>query len=157
MCSSDLGRLGERLRVNYQLSGPCDDLWLPEPAPRPQRLDELWQSTCLECFLARPGEESYWEVNLAPSGHWNVYRLEGYRQGLTPETACSRAPRLERQDPWPAVAFQMDLMLPPALAEAPVLEVGVTAVIATRGGAISYWALQHPGEQADFQIGRAHV
>jgi len=43
----------------------------------------------LKAFFAEPGEERYWEINLAPNGHWNVYRLDRYRQGLRPEPLVS--------------------------------------------------------------------
>lgn len=80
------------LEVAYQLQGDLDQLNLPSPARLPERRDLLWQTTCLELFLARPGANRYWEFNLSPAGHWNVYRLEGYRQGLTLEQAYQQLP-----------------------------------------------------------------
>ena len=82
---ANLRRQGTSLTVRWILSGDLQQLRLPEPVEEPQRLDELWTSTCLECFLARPADEGYWELNLSPAGHWNLYRLDGYRQGLRPE------------------------------------------------------------------------
>ena len=80
------------LEVAYQLQGDLAQLSLPSPASPPERRDLLWQTTCLELFLARRGTIGYWEFNLSPSGHWNVYRLEGYREGLTPELAYQQLP-----------------------------------------------------------------
>ncbi|MCP9882555.1 DOMON-like domain-containing protein [Cyanobium sp. Alchichica 3B3-8F6] len=77
----------DTLEIAYQLQGDLARLSLPAPASQPERRDLLWQTTCLELFLARQGANGYWEFNLSPAGHWNVYRLEGYRQGLTPEPA----------------------------------------------------------------------
>lgn len=87
---ASLRRQGPRLEIRWVLSGDLRQLRLPEAVEEPQRLDALWTSTCLECFLARPAQESYWELNLSPAGHWNLYRLEGYRQGLRPEPAIQR-------------------------------------------------------------------
>ena len=44
----------------------------------PRRRDRLWEETCLELFLGEEGSERYWEFNLSPAGHWNVYRFEFY-------------------------------------------------------------------------------
>jgi len=82
----------DTLAVSYQLQGDLAQLRLPAPASPPERRDLLWQTTCLELFLARQGGNGYWEFNLSPAGHWNVYRLEGYRQGLTPEPAYQQLP-----------------------------------------------------------------
>jgi hypothetical protein len=139
-----------RLRLHYRLEGGLGQLRIPAPDSAVQRRDGLWQGTCLECFLARPGDERYWEVNLSPAGHWNVYRLEGYRQGLTPESAFAKAPAIERNEGPGMLELTVALTLPPPLAQASALEVGITAVIAGRDGALSYWALRHPGPQADF-------
>ncbi len=82
----------DTLEVAYQLQGDLDQLRIPSLASPPERRDLLWQTTCLELFLAHRGANGYWEFNLSPAGHWNVYRLEGYRQGLTPEPAYLQLP-----------------------------------------------------------------
>ena len=112
----------------------------------------------------RPGEPGYWELNLCPSGHWNLYRLDGYRQGLRPEPAIQAL--LADRQLWKQAAAEADagqhqntLELAIALdleallgaeARASPLELGVTAVVETNDGAISYWALTHPAAEADF-------
>ena len=161
---ASLRRHGSQLEIRWRLQGDLARLRLPEPAPEPQRRDELWTSTCLECFLARPGETGYWELNLCPSGHWNLYRLEGYRQGLRPEPAI-QALRADRQigeqaaaeadagqQPTTlelALALDLEALLGAEACVSP-LELGVTAVVETSDGAISYWALAHPAAEADF-------
>ncbi|MFN6338980.1 MAG: DOMON-like domain-containing protein [Cyanobacteriota bacterium] len=148
-----LARQGDRLRVVYQLRGDLDPVTLAAPADGPpERADNLWEHTCFELFLAAEGEAPYWEVNLSPSGAWNLYRLDGYRQGLRPEPdrdtlpfAVSRSPGL--------VEVRLDLSLPAELARTcrqRPLWLGVTAVIERRGGELSYWALAHGGAEADF-------
>lgn len=142
-------RDGQQLNLCYSLRGPLQPLRLPEPGATPRRLDDLWQSTCLEAFLALPGDPGYWELNVCPSGDWNLYRLDAYRQGLRPEPT-SAAPLLQRRVLAAGLELSVSLPLPPPLAAAPELELGITAVIATCDGELSYWALRHPGEQADF-------
>jgi hypothetical protein len=144
------GRDGDHLSLRYTLSGPLQQLRIPEPDATPRRLDELWQTTCLECFLALPKDPGYWELNVSPTGDWNLYRLDAYREGLRPEPGCTEAPRLQRREHSGMLEFDVCLVLPPPLAVAPALELAVTAVVATRDAAISYWALHHPCPQADF-------
>jgi hypothetical protein len=145
-----IGREGQRLWVRYALRGPLESLAIPPLSATPHRRDELWLATCLELFVALPGQSGYREFNLSPSGDWNVYQLDGYRQGLRPDPAWSSLP-LTRGEPSPeALDLQLATTLPPDLAAAPALEVAVTAVLQLRDGSCGYWALRHPGEEADF-------
>ena len=147
--TASLRRDGDSLRLQHRLQGPLDTVVLEAPAPEPERRDGLWQSTCLECFLTAPGEEAYWEINLSPAGHWNLYRLSGYRRDLSPEPAFTRLPFQVRRGPG---VLELDLAcsLPPGLAGAPVITASLCAVIAHRGGSTSYWALAHPATEPDF-------
>ena len=142
-------RDGDRLSLHYRLEDPEGLVLVPPATAEPRRCDELWTSTCLEFFLAEPGTGPYWEVNLSPSGDWNFYRLRGYRQGLAPEPAISALPfAVERQGDGLDLRLDMDLGALP-LAGRP-LELAVTAVVELRDGEILYWALTHPGAEADF-------
>jgi hypothetical protein len=146
-------REGEQLAVTYRLHDPEQTLAIPPLAPTPQRRDGLWQATCVELFLALPGHKSYRELNLSPSGDWAVYRLKGYRLGLTPDPAWNALP-LRRKDAGAdgdgILELQLNTPLPAELAAAPELEVAITAVLQSRDGTCSYWALLHPGTEADF-------
>ncbi|QPN65510.1 DOMON-like domain-containing protein [Synechococcus sp. CBW1006] len=142
-------RLGPELRIHYCLRAPLAELLVPPPAQQPQRCDGLWMHTCLEAFLAVEGDDRYWEINLSPSGDWNVYRLEGYRLGLTPEASVRALPFLSQQSPQ-QLELAFHCHLPPPLAAAASVQVGISAVIEHRGGALSTWALDHPGPEADF-------
>jgi len=142
-------RDGDSLRLHYRLEDPEGLVLVPPAIATPRRRDELWTTTCFEVFLAEPGTKPYWEVNLAPSGDWNLYRLSGYRQGLAPEPAIAALPFVvERNGGGLDLAVTLDLGALP-LAGRP-LELAVTAVVEMQGGEILYWALAHPGEQADF-------
>ncbi|MFN7900664.1 MAG: DOMON-like domain-containing protein [Synechococcaceae cyanobacterium] len=180
---ASLRRQGERLEIRWRLQGALAGLRLPEPVAEPQRRDALWTSTCLECFLARPDEAGYWELNLCPSGHWTLYRLDGYRRGLRPEAAiqCLESRRLishcqpscgepsldqpslaqasgepkgnaaagEEQVLELALDLDLEALLSTEASDA-ALQLGVTAVLESVDGAISYWALAHPAPEADF-------
>ncbi len=143
---------GAILRLDYQLVADLGDnptaLLVPPTAPQPKRCDGLWEHTCLEAFVAAGDGEAYWELNLAPSGDWAVYRFDGYRSGQQspplqrpPFTTSTRPDGLDLQLRWP---------MPAELSAADGLSLGITAVLEQRNGAISCWALHHPSPEADF-------
>jgi hypothetical protein len=142
-------RDGDRLSLHYRLEDPKGLVLVPPAIAAPRRCYDLWTSTCFEFFLAEPGAEPYWEVNLSPSGDWNLYRLSGYRQGLAPEPAIVDLPFVVERE-----GGGLDLMVTLDLGALPLagrpLELAVTAVVELRDGEILYWALAHPGDQADF-------
>jgi hypothetical protein len=147
--SGRLQRHASILTLHYQLSGDCSQVIAPAPAASPSRQDQLWQTTCFECFLGQPQTTPYWEINLSPAGHWNIYRFEQYRQGMQPETAFTEFPFTVQQRP-DCLSLTLSVDLAPLLPVDTSLEVGITAVVQTPGQPLSYWALNHPGEQADF-------
>jgi hypothetical protein len=88
------------LALQYSLAGKSADIFLPSPSAHPGRKDELWQTTCFEFFLAAKDQPGYWEFNLAPSGNWNVYRMDAYRGiGFREETSIQRLPFEVRKMP----------------------------------------------------------
>ena len=137
------------LALDYELLAPAYELIWPAAAASPERRDELWQSTCLELFIAQPNETRYWEINLAPNGDWNVYRLDGYRQGLQAEPAIQRI-SLSSDSAADRHQLQATIELPPALRQVAPLEANLCAVLQHANGSNSYWALCHPSSEADF-------
>lgn len=142
-------RQGQRLALTYRLSGPLGDLVLPERNPRPQRRDGLWESTCFEAFLGIPSQPGYWEINLAPSGDWNVYALGGYRQGLRQERRVASLPFQLHQEPG-GLRLELELELGALMPLNSPLELSATAVLEQREHGCSYWAWHHSGPEADF-------
>lgn len=61
----------------------------PLALERIMRQDYLWQHTCFECFISPDSQPQrpYLEVNLAPSGQFNLYYFDNYR---TPNTMPPR-------------------------------------------------------------------
>ncbi len=144
-----IGRRAQILAISYELRGRLADVALPLAAVRPARRHGLWQETCFEFFLGIKQLPSYWEFNLSPAGHWNVYRFAGYRQGRQEEAALAALPFSVR-DQADSVLLTMEADLAGLVPAAAVLEVGISAVIKARGGEATYWALSHPGPQPDF-------
>ena len=129
------------LSLEYRVTGAVAALSLPRPSGR-DRTDGLWRTTCFEAFAGRG--ESYAEYNLSPSGAWATYGFDGYREGMEPLEQA--APVIVTRQTPETIVLTADVMLPPDADG----RIGLSAVIETLDGAISYWALAHPSEKPDF-------
>ena len=135
----------------YCLRGDIVRLRIPEERA-PERMDQLWEHTCFEAFIAVRGESAYREFNFSPSGQWAAYAFKDYRQAedqvpvIAPPTIVTRrfAGRIE-----------VDVVVPaPSLpSERGQWQLGLSAVVEeadTVDGSHSYWALSHPSPRPDF-------
>jgi hypothetical protein len=137
------------LSIGYALLGNLAELAIPAPVESPGRKSRLWEETCLELFLGVNGSGRYWEFNLSPAGHWNVYSFTSYREGMREEPAFRSLP-FELRKGREALRISLDLDIGKILPGAKALEAGVSAVIKTKKGMTSHWALAHPGPRPDF-------
>jgi hypothetical protein len=142
-------RQAQILQIQMHVLSDRSLIRIPDAQAIPQRQHELWTTTCFEFFLGVPSESRYWEFNYSPSGDWNCYAFDDYRQGMREEAAV---PLLRGRWTRQAEALSLDLEFDLSLLglEAKPLELSLTAVIETQGGEISYWAIAHCGKQADF-------
>ncbi|HEY9727386.1 MAG TPA: DOMON-like domain-containing protein [Chroococcales cyanobacterium] len=154
--TGDISRNENQLHLDYTLSGNLKEVLIAAPSEIPTRKHELWQETCFEFFLGINNSEQYWEFNLSPAGHWNVYRFDGYRQGMQEEIAFSALPfSVEDKGDYFAIALGVDL--DKIVSPNQVLDVAITTVIKQRDGEVSYWALTHRGTEADFHLRESFV
>ena len=144
-----INRRPSHLAIRYDLRGDLAELMVPEPAALPARRQGLWEETCFEFFLGIKDSPQDWEFNLSPAGHWNVYRFVGYRQGMAEEAALTSLPLSVQRQP-DSLAISLELDVGRIVAADQPLQVGIAAVIRLAGGGLTYWALTHPGPQADF-------
>ena len=139
------GMTGE-VTVTYRVSGETGALEIPARST-PHRIDGLWKNTCFELFIGSFEDENYLEYNFSPSRQWAAYQFAGYRSDMA---------ALETNDPnIKAVQDAVSLTLIATIAlpnawQARSLRVGVSAVMATKTGDISYWAIAHPPGKPDF-------
>lgn len=136
------------LSLAWRLTADLAALRLPPPSAV-TRADGLWRHTCFEAFIAVPGATAYREFNFAPSGEWAAYAFEAYRRGGEP-LAVARPP-VARWSRGPG-SITLQVVLEPAghLAGIGALRLGLAAVIESRSGTISHWALGHPRDRPDF-------
>lgn len=140
------------LSLVYSVAGEISRLRLPAPASQiPQRADELWRHACFEAFIQAKGSEGYHELNFAPSGDWACYRFEAYRVGMA-DAPIVHTPRLAfRQEPHQLVLkARLNLNDLSASLGGSDLRLGLSAVMETEDGDISFWALAHPPGRPDF-------
>jgi hypothetical protein len=147
------GRIEKRsstLAIQYVMEGQQAALAIPPLANIPSRKQRLWEETCFEFFLDPGGSKGcYWEFNLSPAGHWNVYRFSDYREGMREEPSVTAVPFSLLNDQH-SLQVYLELDLSPIIPPDCSLRVGISAVIKTKDGLLSYWALKHPGPRPDF-------
>lgn len=140
------------LTLQYALVGQLEDVFLPPASPNPGRKEELWKSTCFEFFLAIEDHPDYWEFNLSPSGDWNVYHMDAYRRvGFKEETSIQRL-QFEAHKEAEIFRLNSSVDLKSILRGNKPLEIGITAIVQTKGGNETYWALTHPAPFPDFHL-----
>jgi len=147
--SGKIARRSNTLALRYSLLGPLDQIVIPTPAKIADRKNQLWKETCFELFLAVRDSPSYWEFNLSPAGHWNVYHFAAYRQGMKEEEVFTSMDfTVQRQSE--SLLLDVEVNLDKIVLEKQPLDAGPSAVITLRTGELTYWALTHGGRQADF-------
>lgn len=134
------------LHLTYTLTANLQALRIPM-ATTPARVDGLWKQTCFEAFLQSEGAFASREFNFSPSGQWQAYVFTDYRQGGPLEPAP--APTLVRKES--ANQLTLECVLPAAaLPKGNPLHLGLTAVVESADGSLSYWSLCHPPGKPDF-------
>lgn len=136
------------LDLRFEVADPAGALALPGPEPV-ARTDGLWRRTCFEAFVRAPGAEGYHELNLSPSGAWAAYRFDGYRSGMADETAVA-APTIAAEVIPGGYTLRARIDLSAVTGLGSAWRLGLSAVIGTADAGLSYWALAHPGGEADF-------
>ncbi len=150
--SGRITRQNNILTIHYSVTGNTEIILFPEISSNPTRKDDLWRATCFEFFVAIPDGDQYWEFNMSPSGDWNIYHMDAYRQvGLREVSSMQRLQFSVRKDA-ACVSVETNVDLNAILDDEKPIQVGITAVIQTQDGHETYWALTHPGSQADFHL-----
>jgi hypothetical protein len=142
-------RAPDALRIRFRIDADMGRLRFPLPEDA-RRLDGLWQHSCFEAFLRADARDAYYEFNFAPSGSWAAYRFGARRaQRSSPDLD---APRLafSRHAAGADLTADVSLAALADLAAATGIHAGLSAVIETADGRLSYWALAHAGDKPDF-------
>jgi len=155
--NGQVSRCGNTFYIQYMLDVNLETIVLPAWRLAPSRRDELWRMTCFEFFIAIKYKPQYWEYNISPSGDWNVYVMDGYRQlGMREETRIKRLP-FELQKKSKSVSLELAINLDPIIESKMPIEVGIASIIQRPNGQQTYWALVHPRPEADFHLREGFV
>jgi hypothetical protein len=151
-------RRANTLAVSFELAGDLAALDIPQPVPTPARQDRLWEDTCFEFFIAPQNLPQYWEFNLAPSGNWNVYRLDSYRQGLRVESSVTMLPFAIRRQP-DLLSLDLEVELDEFIQSSEPVQAAISAIVKQHAlhSTVTYWALKHCGEQPDFHLRESFI
>lgn len=136
------------LTLRYRIIGGIDAIRVPA-ATSSGRADGLWAHTCCEAFIGAAGSTAYREFNFSPSGEWALYDFDDYRlrrdKAPIPLLPLAILARSEGGELLLEAAIDAA-----ALPTGNLLQLGLSAVIETTEGGLSYWALRHPSERPDF-------
>lgn len=120
-----------------------------------RRRDELWKSTCFECFLGPIGQEDYVEWNFSIDGDWAAYSFKSYRGEMKAATVQPPLFHLPQSE-WRKsgrLFLEVEAVVPAELRSISLarLQAGLTAVIVESGQEKPfYWAIEHWREKPDF-------
>jgi hypothetical protein len=132
------------LRLRYTLSGDLTALRIAPPGSG-KRQDALWRHTCCEAFLLGADGRAYREFNFSPAGDWQAYDFHAYRAGGG--LADVNRPIIVRTESPGQLQIDVELS---AAAGMTGNRLGLSAVLETGAGHLSYWALRHAPGQPDF-------
>jgi hypothetical protein len=150
--TGQIARQGNRLSICYSVTGDIETILLPEPSSLSARKHELWKATCFEFFISVRARPDYWEFNLSPSGDWNVYAMDAYRQVNMREEAAFQQLPFELKKTGEELFLALSTDLTPILPTEHPLQAGITTIIRTKDEIQTFWALAHPKPQADFHV-----
>lgn len=138
--------------IHYMLTGDLAEALLPDSVTDPARKDELWRMTCFEFFIAVKDSPQYWEFNMSPSGDWNVYVMDAYRQvNMREETRVQRLQfKVQKDTEYFSMEAALDLNAINIGENS--IEAAISTVICSNNGRESYWALVHPHARPDFHL-----
>lgn len=138
-----------RIQVRFNLGGEIHLLSYPELKSDVARADELWKTTCFEVFMKLVDQAAYWEYNLSPSGDWNVYRFQAYRQQQQREASITHIDIDVKKSDHKLQTLTASLPLPPVLRDQPLC-LGVSSVVEDKQGHKHFYALNHVAAKPDF-------
>lgn len=148
-CQLKIG--SQSIETCFHVTGDIEGLYIPGAKLRRERKDKLWETTCFELFIGEIGKKEYLEVNVSPSGDWNVYSFTDYRQGMMPHKEISITDFFNGQN---LAEFKAGFTVNTKISD---LTLGVCAVLKLNSGENTYWALQHDGDKPDFHNQKART
>jgi hypothetical protein len=156
------------LRFRLEAKSPAEfaEIKIPVSTNRAQRKKDLWKETCFECFIPAPQSNAYVEFNGSPSGDWNLFAFQTYRdRAVEFELNAELQPKqsvINRRDGHLESAWSIPLaaihrgFLSVGAQSAGFERIGITLVLKV-GEECTYWALKHDGGKPDFHLASSFI
>ncbi len=147
-------RSGSNLRIEFKPLILPGVVW-PQPDTKPQRKDNLWQSTCFECFIGTSGAESYLEINASPRGDWQVYDFTSYRElTSTTKRVSVQVETNNYSTKEKSIVMNIDLGSTSFVTRnaSENWKISVSVVLKRESGDHLYYASSHPSPKPDFHL-----
>ena len=136
-----------KISLHFKITGVLKNYQFPQ-IDKLKRANELWKATCFELFLANSKTKIYYEINISPTLHWNIYRLETYR-AEPKELIVSSEPLIEiRED---EESYEIDFELEcKELNLAEFDQYNLAVILLNIENEREFWAVNLVGESPDF-------
>lgn len=155
----ELNQTAESLFVSYRIQKGLSLLDLGSPTPHKERVMKLWEKTCFELFIKNESD-SYVEFNFSPNFEWNCFYFAKKGDALTEWPRMNRPSTeiLLSIDHYFLVAELRKELFPPGFFDGVhELSIGLSSVIKTKTGGLSYWALSHHDSRPNFHDFRSFI
>lgn len=129
-------------RARFRFSGDIAAIKVPETAA-PERMDNLWKTTCFEIFWQPESGTYYREFNLSPSTRWACYDFDDFRLNSRDapaevDIACTH----DGHELVLTAEIRSELPTPAAVA--------LNGIVEDRDGNIQFWALAFQEGKPEF-------
>lgn len=149
---SELNTTENSLYISYKLTGDLKGLDLGDGHPNHARVIKLWEKSCFELFI-KNSKDSYIEFNFSPVFEWNAFYF--VKKG-DPLTEYARVDGVKTDILLSLDVFHLIVEIDKKkfpegfFGNSESLSAGITSVIKTKEGALSYWALDHKDTRPNF-------
>lgn len=128
--------------ARFRFHGDIGAIKVPETR-EPERMDNLWKTTCFEIFWQPEGGSYYREFNLSPSTRWACYDFDDFR--LNSRDAPAEVAIVSSHSEATlelSCEIESELPLPAAVA--------LNGIVEDKDGNIQFWALAFEDGKPEF-------
>ena len=140
---------GDEIMLCYQIQGNKIGFHWPNKSQIPERQIGLWESTCFEIFIKHKDGDEYFEFNFSPNGNWNCFYFAKRGEPLR-EAQINFNPKINHLEEGKLTVEINKNCLGDGFWEAGCMQVNISAVIESKEGNLSYWALEHKDSEPNF-------
>jgi hypothetical protein len=147
------------LKVAFELTGDLEKVLTSSPEEIPSRVIGLWKSTCFEMFIKNKKSEEYFEFNCSTANNWNVFYFPKQKAALKEflPIANLASSSVQNKDSI-TVSFWIDLVkFPTSFWIEGEMNCGLTTVLESDSGELSYWALKHLDTKPNFHMEKSFI